>query len=192
MPNRDRAMGRFTPAVRVGSSRRPATGRPEEWPSRGGSPLDRIRLTGPPRISVSGERLRRVPFTSPAPGGAGSDMPPAGVFGQDERNAGLTPRCGRILVADRNRSRGLHPGRRIALQLPAQKQTRRSWLRKPYALLHPGQKLRGSAATRRRGQSPRSAWPGGPRRGPPDARYPRRAEKKSRMRDAEASSPIPP
>jgi len=33
-------------AARVGCARRPATGVPEEWPSKGGNALDRTRLTG--------------------------------------------------------------------------------------------------------------------------------------------------
>lgn len=54
MPNRGLAGGQpprvgFRPEARVGSTSGAATRRPEEWPSMGGDPRDRIRLTGHPR-----------------------------------------------------------------------------------------------------------------------------------------------
>ena len=37
-----------------------ATRHQDEWPSRGGNPLDRIRLTGPPRFSVQGPLIGSI------------------------------------------------------------------------------------------------------------------------------------
>src|SRR5690606_4485365 len=51
--------------TRVGCSRRPAMGVPDEWPSRRGNPSDRTRLTGrltnfPPRLSAWPPRSFRL------------------------------------------------------------------------------------------------------------------------------------
>ncbi len=191
MPNRDRRCGRFNPAVRVGSLRRLGNKAPRGMVIDGGEPPGQN-----PAYRPSARLLFEEPSSTPAAYSFASRAPVRDAFRHASGGSILarmkkgSPPCpGRIHRSDCNRARGLHPGRRVALQLPARDQLYSIVVNEAF---HPFILEKTPGGAQRGGRAPGRAeerLPQGARR---RARYPLRDAKKSCSSAAESCSPIPP
>jgi hypothetical protein len=119
-------MGRFTPAVRVGSSRRPGNGASRGMVIAGDDPraqnpayrpsarFEPLEFEGTPSACSMPSAVPFRDVLSLASGGRFSSRMKAGVS---------PPEPAVSLHSDRNRVGGLHSGRRVALQLPARRRS---------------------------------------------------------------------